>query len=123
MNLLISTSFLFMIPFFFAVYRSLYHYATAYLFVAITSILYHSSSETHFCMIDMIAAYLVILANMLFIYNYWDCKRNKCLFSMSLAVFGFFLYGYLNYINRDYYYYLHSLWHILVAFGSAILYV
>lgn len=122
MNLLVFTSFLFLIPFLFAVYRQLYHYASAYLFVAITSILYHGTAETHFCMIDMIAAYSVIFVNMLFIYNYWNCKQYKCIYSMLFAVLGFVLYGYINYINRDYYYYLHSLWHILVAFGSTILY-
>ena len=94
-----------------------------YLFVFLTSVFYHQSAEKHYCTIDMVAAYSVIGVNILFILKHWECKKNNCIIAMFAAVMGFVIYGYLNHVDRDDYYYLHSLWHVLVALGSAALYL
>ena len=126
MNLLVITSYFFLVPFFLSLRWGGWGgaaWSLPYLFVFLTSVFYHQSAEKHYCTIDMTAAYLVIVVNILFILKYWECKKNNCIIAMFAAMIGFLVYGYLNHVDRDDYYYLHSLWHVVVALGSAVLFV
>ena len=120
MNLIIATSYLFLIPFFLALYRKKYIYSIPYLLVTLTSVIYHTTND--YCSIDVFAAYLVIFTNLIYIILHYTEKKKRCILSMIFAITGFIIYfKCLN--NKENYYILHSIWHIIVALGTAVLYL
>ena len=120
MNLLIVTSYLFLIPFFLALYHKKYIFSIPYLLVTLTSIIYHSTND--YCSIDVFAAYLVIFTNLIYIILHYTEKKTQCILAIIFAITGFIIY--FNCVNntKDYYT-LHSIWHSIVAIGSASLYL
>ena len=121
MDLLVLTSYLFLIPFFMALQQKKYLYSLPYLLVTITSILYHSTDK--YCSYDVFAAYLVIFTNTIFIYNNYSKKTLLCILSIICALIGFYIYFQCDKNKKNIYYNLHTVWHIVVSLGTAILYI
>ena len=120
MNLLVLTSYLFILPFLGAINKKEYFNSLAYLLLLTASVLCHTSDE--YCNADIILAWIVILINLVYIISNYKTKTSQCNLSMICAIFGFILYLYCKYYTI-YYYYLHSLWHVIVSVGSFILYM
>ena len=120
MNLIIATSYLFLIPFFLALYHKKYIFSIPYLLVTITSIIYHSTNN--YCSIDVFAAYLVIFTNLIYIILHYTKKKTQCILSIIFAIIGFIIY-FKCVNNTNNYYILHSVWHIIVALGTSFLYL
>jgi hypothetical protein len=80
------------------------YYATLFLFLFITSIIYHSNKNIYTLMIDKFAIFSVILYGCMIFYNKCKNNNNICIKkSLIITTFGITMYLYFyGYIHKKY---------------------